>query len=56
MNKQQVIEKIGKENWGKFCNFMNGQTVSFKNGETDYYECDVNNFINKLGGKPYYFD
>ena len=56
MNKQQVIKKIGKKNWKKFQNFMVGQTCSMKDGELNYYECDVENFINKLKGRPTFFD
>jgi len=56
MNKHQVITKIGKKNWNKFLDFMEGQTVCMKNNEFDYYECDVDNFINKLKGKPTFWD
>ena len=56
MNKSQVIEKIGNKNWDMFCKFMEGQTVRIKDGEFDYYSVDVDNFIAKIGGKPYYFD
>lgn len=56
MDKQQIINKIGKENWNKFLDFMEGQTSSMKNGEFDYYSIDVDNFINKLKDKPYFFD
>lgn len=56
MNKQQVIKKIGKENWNKFCEFMMGQTIGWKNEEANYFKCDVDNFINKLKGKPIFFD
>lgn len=44
MNKKQVIEKIGEENWDKFQKFMKGQTVGFDKGVIDYYEDDVDNF------------
>ncbi len=56
MNEQQVIKKIGKKNWNKFCEFMTGQTILWKNGEADYFECDVDNFINKMKGLPTFFD
>ncbi len=56
MNKQQVIEKIGKKNWKKFQTFMVGQTARMKDGEFDYYGCDVENFINKINGRPTFFD
>lgn len=57
MNKEEVIRKIGKKNWKNFSKFMNGQTVGIrKDGKTDYYECDVNNFINHMKGKPTFFD
>ncbi len=45
MNKEQVIEKIGKKNWKAFLKFMAGQTVGFDKGIIDYYECDVNRFV-----------
>ena len=54
MNKKQVLAKIGKENWKLFKDFMAGQTVGFDKGIIDYYDCDVQNFINKyaiLGDK-----
>jgi len=48
LNKKQVIEKIGKENWKEFLNFMVGQTVGLNlDGSTDYYGCDVENFLRK---------
>jgi len=56
MNKKQVIAKIGKNNWNKFINFMEGQTALWINNEPDYFECDVDNFINKLKGKPTFWD
>ncbi len=56
MNKQQVIEKIGKKNWKKFQTFMFGQTCCMKDGKLEYYECDVGNFINKINGRPTFFD
>ena len=57
MNKKQVIDKIGAENWDTFCEFMSGQTVSLeKDGTFGYYECDVDNFVNKLKGNPTFFD
>jgi hypothetical protein len=48
MNKKQVIEKIGKENWERFNTFMIGQTIGFDKGVVDYYECDVDVFVSKL--------
>ncbi|MGI0060122.1 MAG: hypothetical protein ACREBJ_10190 [Nitrosotalea sp.] len=56
MNKKEICKIISDENWEKFCKFMSGQTVSFKNGEVDFYECDVQNFINKMKGRPTFFD
>lgn len=47
MNKEEVIKKIGKKKWKSFCNFMIGQTVCKKNGKIDYYEIDVENFMEK---------
>ena len=58
MRKEEVIEKIGKENWEAFCEFMFGQTVStYPDGKTDFYDCDVENFIHKMKtGKVLFFD
>ena len=50
MNEEQVINKIGKEKWEDFLEFMKGQTVGFDKGIIDYYECDVNNFIRGYNG------
>ena len=48
MNKKQVIEKIGKPRWKEFEGFMFGQTVKLnKDGTLDYYEWDVENFLQK---------
>lgn len=52
MNKQEVIKRIGKANWNKFVRFMECQTVRVEDGETQYFECDVDNFIAKMEGKP----
>ena len=48
MTKQEVIKKIGKENWDAFLDWMRGQTVAFINGEVHYYDCDVEAFIRKM--------
>ena len=46
MRKEEVIAKIGKKRWKDFLKFMVGQTVSgYPDGETDYYACDVENFM-----------
>ena len=46
MNKEEVIAKVGKENWKKFLEFMRGQTVGLnKDRSHDYYEWDVENFL-----------
>ncbi len=48
MNKKQVIQRIGKNKWAEFERFMAGQTVGLnKDGTTDYYEWDVENFLRK---------
>lgn len=45
MNKKEVIELIGKENWKEFLEFMKGQTVGVNSdGSTDYYDEDVKRF------------
>jgi len=58
MNKQQVIKKIGKANWGKFYKFMRGQTVGIcKDGKSyDYYDCDVERFMRKLKDGSWKYD
>ena len=58
MNKQEVINKIGKKNWKEFLKFMTGQTVGFyPDGTTNYYTCDVENFMHKKAtGKTIFFD
>ena len=46
MNKNEVIELIGKEKWKEFLDFMNGQTVGInEDGSSNYYKCDVENFL-----------
>ncbi len=45
MNKKQVQNKIGIENWSVFSNWMRGQTVGITNGEINYYDYDVERFI-----------
>jgi len=48
MDKKQVIEKIGKKRGNVFEKFMIGQTVGLNpDGSTDYYDCDVENFLRK---------
>ncbi len=48
MHKEEVIKRIGKKNWQKFIYFMRGQTCEiYSDGSTNYYECDVENFIKK---------
>lgn len=55
MNKEQVIERIGKKRWKEFQEFMKGQTVQVNNnGSTDYFEWDVENFLRK--NKDRFFD
>jgi hypothetical protein len=46
MTKEEVIKKIGADRWDEFCDFMAGQTCGIaENGEYDYYDCDVENFL-----------
>ena len=46
MNKEQVVEKIGKARWKEFLRFMKGQTAGINKGGTiDYCDCDVENFL-----------
>lgn len=56
LKKEEVIKIIGKNNWIKFEDFMFGQTVGWTDNQPDYYECDVENFLNKLKGKRTFFD
>ncbi len=56
MNKKEVTKKIGRENWDKFLDFMEGQTSLLIDGKPDFFEIDVDNFINKLKGKPTFWD
>lgn len=49
--KEKKIRKLLKseENWLRFLDWMRGQTVStYPNGEIDYYDHDVQSFIDKL--------
>lgn len=49
MNEAQVINKIGRDKWKEFCEFMKGQTVAVgKDGAPDYYEHDVERFMKGL--------
>lgn len=49
MREKQVRETIGDKNWNKFIEWMQGQTCSaYPNGETNYYEHDVQAFIDKM--------
>jgi hypothetical protein len=49
MTEQQVKKKIGNKNWEKFCEWMTGQTIGLnEDGTTDFYECDVEAFMQKL--------
>ena len=46
MRKKEVIKMIGEEHWEEFQEFMVGQTVgTYKNGDTNFYEIDVENFL-----------
>lgn len=45
MNIKKVERTIGIENMKYFFEFMRGQTVGInRNGEIDYYDCDVERF------------
>ena len=49
MTESEVKKEIGEDNWDKFCDWMTGQTVGqYPNGETDFYDCDVEAFKEKL--------
>jgi len=52
---QEVIKKIGINRLQEFYRFMRGQTVGcYKDGEIDYYEQDVENFLRSK--KERFFD
>jgi predicted phage-related endonuclease len=58
MNRNEVINLIGKDRWKEFLEFMDGQTIGIglgpKGMEADYYDEDVRNFIRKKGER--FFD
>jgi len=58
MKKEDVIIKVGAKNWKAFEKFMKGQTVGFyPDGSSDYYFCDVENFLHKKEtGRIMFFD
>ncbi|MFA6320205.1 MAG: hypothetical protein WCX66_04750 [archaeon] len=46
MNKNEVLNKIGKSRWKEFERVMVGQTVGINSdGLTNYYAYDVENFL-----------
>lgn len=47
MKKSEVLKRIGEDRWNEFQKFMTGQTIGWTNGEADYYEQDVENFMRK---------
>ena len=53
MRKEEIIKKIGKENWPLFDKFMFGQTVQkYEDGSTNYYSWDVDIFMRKKNEMP----
>jgi hypothetical protein len=49
MNKEEVINTIGKGNWKEFCKWMYGQTTGItEDGQPDYYSWDVLRFKRNL--------
>lgn len=45
MTKEEVITKIGENNWPKFLKFIDGQTIGVnKDNSLCYYPTDVNRF------------
>ena len=58
MRKEEVIKRIGAKNWNAFEKFMTGQTIGiYPDGSSDYYSCDVENFLHKKKtGKVLFFD
>lgn len=48
MTVDQVRHRIGDDKWEEFCKFMVGQTMGVdEHGQSDIYECDVENFLRK---------
>jgi hypothetical protein len=55
MTYSEVIKRIGSNRWDEFVEFMYGQTIGlYEDGSTDYFECDVENFLRKP--KDRFFD
>jgi len=44
---KNLIKKYNKT-WTEFLEFMNGQTIGGTPNNPDWYECDVNRFVNNL--------
>lgn len=52
MTIKEVVKLIGKKNLKQFNAWIQNQTVScYPNGETDYYDWDVDEFVKILKGK-----
>ena len=48
-NKEEVIRRIGEENWEAFEFFMTGALSEYdENGEELYYEGDISEFERQL--------
>lgn len=49
MTEKEVRKLIGNKNWKKFLKWIAHQTVGiYDNGKIDYYDCDVQAFVDKL--------
>jgi len=50
MRKKEIVKRLGgNHRWKGFMEWMRGQTVGvYPDGETDFYEHDVNAYVRKL--------
>ena len=51
-----IIDEVPVELKAEFSKFMNGQTMPYIEGVNAVYSWDYINFLNKLLGRPSFFD
>ncbi len=51
MDREQVLDLIGKENWNAFDRFMRGQGLGVRDGESVFFRSDVETFARTLDKK-----
>ena len=51
MEKGQILDLIGKENWDAFLKFMQGQTVGVRDDKPVFYRHNVESFASTLDKK-----